>query len=481
MHRTSERAAAYDVVIVGAGSAGSALAARLAARTELRIAIVEAGPDYGPRDSGAWPTDIIDAHHSPDSHDWGYEQSRARVVGGCSAHNECAIVRPLPGDFDRWAVSGWSDADLASIIGDVAFALPAHVCREEDLASWQRAFLDTAVEAGFPRLAHVDDAPGFDGVAPFIQNIADGVRWNAGFAFLDGARSRVTVISDFLADRLVIDGDRARALVGHGPDGRREVRAERFVLSGGVYGSPAILLRSGVGPATDLRDLGIEVAIDLPGVGANLHDHPGVALDYQPTPGALRAVKEDEAASRFYEAQIVLRASPDLHLVPYQSADDGAGWTFGIVTFHLDPGSRGRMRLTSRDADAPPSIDLGLLTDRKGEDAESLAEGIRLVHELTRHAPLASSIKRGPRRFASHDRVIRYVRENVSDYGHSVGTCRIGSMPNGGDVVDARGKVYGLANVFVSDASIVPRIPRANTNFTCFLIGTRIADLLASG
>jgi choline dehydrogenase len=468
----------YDVVIVGAGSTGCALAARLAARTELRIAIVEAGPDYGLLDSGAWPADVVDAHHSPDSHDWGYEQSRARIFGGCSAHNECAIVRALPGDFDRWGVGGWTDADVADVTGDVALALPAHVCREDDLASWQRAFLDTAVEAGFPRLAHADDAPGFDGVAPFIQNIANGTRWNASFAFLDAVRPRITVIGDFVVDRLVIDRDRARLLVGHGRDGQREIHADRFILAGGVYGSPAVLLRSGVGPAKDLRSIGIPAAVDLAGVGANLHDHPGVALEYEPTPGALRAVEEDEAAGRFYEVQIVLRTSPDLHVVPYQSADDGH-WTFGIVTFHLDPRSRGRMRLTSRDADAPPSIDLALLTDRKGEDAAAVAEGIRLVHELTRHAPLASAVKRGPRRFASDDRLIRYVRENVSDYGHPVGTCRMGLAPSNGDVVDAQGRVHGLTNVFVADASIVPRIPRANTNFTCFVIGTRMADLLA--
>jgi choline dehydrogenase len=473
-----ERVKGHDVAIVGAGSAGCALAARLAASTDLSIAIVEAGPDYGPRDSGAWPADVVDAHHSPESHDWGYEQSRARIVGGCSAHNECAIVRPLRGDFDRWGIAGWSDADVADVTGDIALALPAHVCREDDLASWQRAFLDTAVDAGFPRLAHADDAPGFDGVAPFIQNIADGTRWNAGFAFLDAVRSRITVIDDFLADRFEIDGDRARRLIGQGRDGPQEIHAERFVLVAGVYGSPSVLLRSGIGPAKDLRHLGIPTAIDLPGVGANLHDHPGVALEYEPTPGAQRAAKDDESTGRFYEVQVVLRTSPDLHVVPYQNAGDGR-LEFGIVTFHLDPRSRGRMRLTSRDADAPPSIDLALLTDQKGEDAAAVAEGIRLVHELTRHAPLASAIKRGPRRFASDDRLLRYVRENVSDYGHSVGTCRMGPSPASGDVVDAGGRVHGLSNVFVADASIVPRIPRANTNFMCFVIGTRMADLLA--
>ena len=110
----------FDVAVIGAGSAACALAARLAARTDLRIALVEAGPDYGPRTSGSWPADVADAHHSPDSHDWGFDQARARVVAGCSAHNECALLRALPGDCDRWAIPGWSDADLAPVAEDPA-------------------------------------------------------------------------------------------------------------------------------------------------------------------------------------------------------------------------------------------------------------------------------------------------------------------------------------------------------------------------
>jgi choline dehydrogenase-like flavoprotein len=178
--------------------------------------------------------------------------------------------------------------------------------------------------------------------------------------------------------------------------------------------------------------------------------------------------------------QLVLRTAPDLHVVPYQSADNGGDWSFGIITFHLDPRSRGRARLTSRAPDAPPRIDLGFLSDREHHDVGALVEGVRLIQELTKRSALADTIKRGPRRFSSDAPLARYVRNNVSDYGHSVGTCRMGPSPNAGDVVDARGRIHGLANVFVADASIIPRIPRANTNLTCFVIGARVADLLAS-
>jgi choline dehydrogenase-like flavoprotein len=469
----------YDIAVIGAGSAGCALAGRLASKTDLRIVLVEAGPDYGPQKSGAWPDDLVDAHHSPDSHDWNFEQSRARVVGGCSVHNECAIVRARPGDYDRWALAGWSDADLAPVAYDVSSALPHLVCRDDDLTTWQHAFLDAALNAGMPRLISADEPPEATGIAPFVQNIAHGVRWNAAFAFLDPVRARVDVVGDLLADRFVFDGDRARALLGHTSTGEREIRAKRFVLCAGVYGSPMVLLRSGVGPKKDLAALRIPVHAELTGVGANLHDHPGVGLEYEPTARALRAVKAEDAQGRFYEAQLVLRTASDLHVVPYQSADDGGDWSFGIIAFHLDPRSRGRVRLTSRDPGAPPRIDLGFLSDRDDHDVGALVEGVRLIQELTKRSPLTAVVKRGPRRFSSDARLARYVRENVSDYGHSVGTCRMGLSPKDGDVVDARGRVHGLANVFVADASIVPRIPRANTNLTCSVIGARVADFLA--
>jgi choline dehydrogenase len=468
----------YDVVIVGAGSAGCALAGRLATRTNLRIALVEAGPDFGPREAGGWPSELVDAHHSPDTHDWGWAQSRARVVGGCSAHNEAAIVRALPGDYDRWGIPGWTDADLAPLVGEIAGALPAFVCDTAELTAWQRAFLEAAVASGFPRLPHANAATGDEGVAPFVQNISAGVRWNAAFAFLDAARPRLTVVGDVLADRLEVEGDHARALIAHGLSGARTLHAGRFVLCAGVYGSPAVLLRSGVGPADALDKLGIRVQRDLPGVGANLHDHPGVAVEYEPTTRARRALRDDVRGGRFYEVQVVAKTAPELHVLPYQTALGRGRFSFGVIAFHLEPHSRGRMRLTRRDADAPPAIELGLLTDADGHDANALLHGLRCIHSLAARAPLARAIARGPRPFSSDARLARYVRDNVSDYGHSVGTCRMGPSPSGGDVVDGHARVHGLANVFVADASIVPRIPRANTNLTCSVIGGRVAEFV---
>jgi choline dehydrogenase len=464
-----------DVAVVGAGSAGCALVRRLAASSDLRIALIEAGPDYGPRRHGSWPRALTDAHHSPDTHDWGFDQPQARVIGGCSAHNECALVRALPGDYDRWGIPGWNDADLLPLVDKVLRVLPAHVPRDDQLVVWQRAFLDAAIVAGAPRRNGSIKPSSATGVGPFTQNIKEGIRWNAAFAFLDPVRSRVTVISDFLVDRFLLDGYRAEAVIGHGSAGTREIRADRFVLCGGVYGSPTILLRSGIGPANHLRQLRIPVRVALPGVGANLHDHPGVGLEYELTAHARRAMKQDLAAGRFFEAQVVLQTPSDLHIVPYETQSDGE-WSYGILAFYLNPRSRGRVQLASPDPGEAPVIDLGLLGDSTKRDMHALVEGLRLIHDLTRQKPLADIIKRGPRRFSAKARLMRLIRDNVTDYAHPVGTCRMGPAPDANDVVDRDGRVHGLVNVHVADASIVPVIPRANVNLTCFVIGSRIAD-----
>jgi choline dehydrogenase len=158
-----ERTDLFDLAIVGAGSAGCAFAGRLATETDLRVALLEAGPDYGPWLRGSWPADLVDAHNSPDSHDWGFEQSRARVVGGCSAHNECALVRALPGDYDRWNVDGWRDAELTATIDRVWRVLPTRISEDEELGSWSRRFLAAALDAGFARHANAESPPGAAG------------------------------------------------------------------------------------------------------------------------------------------------------------------------------------------------------------------------------------------------------------------------------------------------------------------------------
>jgi choline dehydrogenase len=469
----------FDLVIVGGGSAGCALAGRIASRKRWRLALVEAGPDYGPLRKGRWPADLLDARSSPDSHDWGYGQTRAKVIGGCSAHNECALVRPLPGDFDRWRLPGWGDSDLILAADFVAKALPASASGIESLSAWQRAFLESALEAGYPPRAHADEAPGRPGVGPFLQNVSKGRRINAAIAFLDPVRSKVEVIGDFLADRFILRGNRALSLIGAGKGGLREIRARRFALCAGVYGSPAILMRSGIGPSRPLAKLGIPVHIPSPGVGRNLHDHPGIGLDFAPSPWLSRATRKDAADGRLYESQIVLKAEPDLHVIPYQGEEEDGTYSYGILAFLLSPRSRGAMELTGRDPAAPPRIDPDALSDRGGHDLKALVAGMRILSGLAHGQALSRALAKPPRRSDSDRRLAAFVRANVSGYSHPVGTCRMGTSPRSGHVVGPDLRVHGLENLFVADASVIPRIPRANTNFACCMIGARAAELLA--
>jgi choline dehydrogenase len=487
----------FDVVVVGAGSSGCALAGRLAHTTDFKVGLVEAGPDYGPADSGRWPPELLDPRRRPTTHDWGYvewrsdgssvPEARARVVGGCSTHNQCAVVRARPEDFDQWSAAGnpgWSPGELAPLLAEIEQWLPIREYADDELAAWQRAFLETAVTAGFQRVADIGDARYRAGVAPFHANLKGSSRWNAAFAFLDPVRSRpgLTVLGGLIVDRLVVQGDRAGVLVGRAGPRSVEIHARSFVLAAGVYGSPAILMRSGIGPPAHLQSLGIPVRVSREGVGRNLHDHPGIAVEYQPTGEAERASQADLVSGRLYQSQVILMAEPAIHVLPYQAPRESGGWRFEILAFGLAPRSRGRVALGGRDPEDPPRIDFQFLTDEEGHDLDALVSAVHTIRRLSQQPPLLKAIRQELVPGASVERdadLRRHIRAHVTGYAHPVGTCRMGPAADPGAVVDARGRVHGTQNVFVADAAIMPQIPRANTNLTCFLIGFRIAEALA--
>lgn len=494
----------YDVVVVGAGSSGCSLASHLAVTTDLRIALVEAGPDYGPFAAGQWPDELRDARRLPLTHDWGFREERAsgerrpepraRVLGGCSAHNQCAAVWGATADYDAWAAAGnagWSQHDLQSPLSDVDAALQPSAPDEEDLACWQRAFVHASVDAGFTR----DDSSGRTErsgvVGAFPATIRDGVRWHAGFAFLDAARHRsnLRILDRLLVDRLVIDSGQAGSVLCWSGDQAIELTADRFILAAGVYGSPAVLLRSGIGPSEDLRRLAIAPQVVLSGVGENLHDHPGVGVRFEPSAAGRRQLEGELRSGRLAQSQVILKAAAEnadgevaLHLLPYQAPTDSDDWRFEILAFAMRPRSRGRVTLRTVDPGQSPRIDLRFLSDAAGHDRRLLRRGIELIRRIARSSPLQELVTRelAPgRASASADALNRYVSAGVTGYGHAVGTCRMGPASAPEAVVDSSGRVHGTANVFVADASIMPHIPAANTNLTCYVIGRRIAATLA--
>ena len=327
---------------------------------------------------------------------------------------------------------------------------------------------------------------------PLHVNARNVVRWNAAFAFLDPVRERsnLTILDNFLADRLLIRQDKAIGLLGRRGDNVVELRASRFVFCAGTYGSPAILMRSGIGPAKQLTESGIAVQIELPGVGENLQDHPGVVVLFERTPAASKALEEELARCRFYAAQAILRArSPyaqdgfDLHLPAVQRLNANGEWISGVAVFNVAPRSRGQIQLLGPEPQLPLRIRKRFLTDPEQHDIAALAHGIQVTRRLARQKPLAKSAAReiSPGGTVREEAEVRaYIRRMLRNYNHACGTCKMGPRSDPGAVVDSSGRVHGISNVWTADASVIPHIPRVPINLTCMLIGLRIADGLVS-
>ncbi len=446
--------AARDVVIVGAGSAGCVLAARLSQDPSCAVTLVEAGPDYP--DPATLPPEIASGQAPAFTHDWGYrsepgalgrplELYRGRLVGGCSATNAAIALRGSPGDYDRWAAlgnPGWSFAevlpffcrlerDLDATADDRwhgrAGPLPIRRAALDELGVVHRAFLDACAAAGYRPVAD-HNGPGAIGAGPAPANLVDGIRQSAALTYLAPARTRpnLTIRSHTLVDRLVVEGGRVVGVRLAEP--AETLPAERVVLAAGSFGSPAILLRSGIGPATELAAAGIPVVADRPGVGVNLADHPGMGVVF--ATGVPARVGAPWFQTLLTVANAPTAASPDVHVVcghrPGEAAGDLAiAWLWVAL---LTTRARGRLRLGSADPAAAPSIELGLL--EHPDDLAGLLAGVRVARRLARTAPLADLLgaERYPGAAVADEgpELEAAVRAEVNTYYHPVGTCRMG-------------------------------------------------------
>jgi choline dehydrogenase len=500
-------------VVVGAGPAGAVLAARLAEAGE-DVLLLEAGPDYGPPDSGRWPERLLDPTLMPvEELSWEYTSAcqrgmprmplqRARVIGGCSAHNGCAAVWGHRSDYDAWAVEnpGWSAAEVEPLFQIVDARLRVHTPPRKALTPFHQAVLDAAAEADYPfipDLSRLDPVFGF-AIGPVNIDPVTQIRWNAAFAYLDPVRDlpNLRIAAETLVDRVALDGGRVIGVDVVTASGRARIAAERVILAGGAYGSPLVLLRSGIGAADELRALGIAPRHDLPGVGRNLQDHPAIGVHYRARPETIAALEAFIAAGGLprEEGTIGLARSRrcegayDLHLYPIASRPfAGKGWRVHISAAVMSPRSRGTITLNREnpaDPVAPPVIDTGYFSDPDGYDLDALADAFALCRDLGARpalvALLEAELAPGPA-VDTRAEVQDWILSHASHDYHPAGTCRMGPASDPTAVVDSSGRVHGLEGLFVADAAIMPFVTLANTNLPTFVGAEKIArDLIAA-
>nr|WP_187358794.1 GMC family oxidoreductase N-terminal domain-containing protein [Pseudoduganella aquatica] len=529
----------FDYIVVGAGSAGCAIAARLTEDPSVSVCLLEAG---GPDSSVLIhaPAAVV-AMLPRKINNYAYEtvpqpglngrrgyQPRGKTLGGSSSINAMLYVRGNAWDYDNWAAQGnpgWSYQDVLPLFkraennedfgGDAFHGVggPLNVCYPRHASPINQMFLDAAALNGLP---HVRDYNGVRQEGAFMYQVThrNGERCSAAKAYLTPNlhRPNLQVVTHAVSSRILLAEGRAAGVEYHHGGALKQVRARReVVLSGGAFGSPQLLMLSGIGPAAQLQAMGIPVVKDLPGVGRNLQDHIDHVQGWQ-TPSDTetfglsargagkiaaamlewRSKRRGMITSPYAEAGAFLRSSPDVAVPDLQLVfvlalvdDHARKMHLGHgISCHVDllrPHSRGEVSLRSRDARDAPHIDPRFLSDER--DLETLYQGVCLQQKIMESAPLDPV--RGkmlyPVRLGDRAATIADIRKRADTQYHPVGTCKMGPQDDPMAVVDAQLRVRGVAGLRVADASIMPTIVSGNTNAPSIMIGEKCAILLRDG
>ncbi|MDH3225482.1 MAG: GMC family oxidoreductase N-terminal domain-containing protein [Thermoleophilia bacterium] len=483
------------VLILGAGTAGCVLAARLSEEPGTEVVLLEAGPHYAP---GRWPLELSHAYRIiKETHDWNYlaqagasprlvHVPRGRVVGGSSVTNGAIALRGLPKHYDEWSefVDGYDWQSMlpwfCAIENDGQFPSADYHGDSGPIAinryprgEWYpllEAFAAAALERGHP---WIDDhnAPGAIGVGPVPFNMVEGIRQTPADHYLAPAleRPNLTLISRITADTIRLDAGRASHVEALGEDGERQrFEADQVILCLGTYASPALLMRSGVGPPEAIRPHGIPVIHPVEAVGRGMQDHPKVSYRFWvsteipewPNPwiqGLLTATCEVDGERRLFQ------------VMPYSGTTEG-GHNFTDFNIQVADarGRTGRVDIQGPDPRLQPVLRMGWL---EREDDRALADGAgRELMALSQTSPLADAITPWPNQ-GDLDHPLR----TVETFHHPVGTCRMGRESDPTAVVDGAGRLFGLDGLYVMDASIIPRVPSANTHLCVIALAERLA------
>jgi choline dehydrogenase-like flavoprotein len=526
----------YDFIVTGAGSAGCVVAARLSESGRHRVLLLEAGPP----DTNPWihiPLGFAKTYVNPQVN-WKFETEpqpqlanrrlylpRGKTLGGSSSINGMVYMRGSHGDYDEWRQRGCEGWDWDSVLPFFKKAEnqahganefhgvggPLHVSDQPGRFELADAVLAAAEQAGIPRNPDFNGARQ-EGCGYYQTTSSNRRRWSTAKAYLEPARRRpnLTIRTGAQATRILIENHRAVGVEYHTRDGRRTARAGgEIIVSGGAYGSPQLLLLSGLGPAQHLQDMGIDVVQDMPAVGANLHDHFNSYVSWRCTrPITLndlenRPWRKVSAGVRYFLFRSGPMASNGIHAGLFTRSDPRFErpdiqinifeWStvrrdkervvphpfpgFTLSPVHLRPDGRGTVRLASADPLAPPAILFDYL--RTDYDMQAVLFGIRLSRSIAAQPALqpyvAAELAPGPAVVSDTD-LQDYVRQSGVSNQHPTSSCAMGHGPN--TVVDPRLRVHGIDGLRVGDASIMPVAVGGNTNAPTIMIGEKCAAMI---
>jgi choline dehydrogenase len=497
----------YDVIVIGAGSAGCVVANRATEDPNRSVLLIEAGPDYP--NIHETPFDLVNSHNnSYTDHDWGFKYQpvrgrevnfpRGRVTGGSSAVNTTIALRGVPEDYDEWAELGnseWAwekvlpafnrlerdlDYGTAPYHGDAG---PVTIRRypHEELLPQHQAFPESARRLGYPDCPDQND-PDAWGAGPQPMNKLGRLRISCAIGYLAPARARpnLTIRADTFVRRLLLEGSRCVGVEVENDTGESEqIRATTTVLSAGALMSPAIMMHSGLGPRGPLEALGIQLTQDLSGVGRNLCDHPALSVAARVKDGAIIDFDQPiiQTILRYTAEGSNKRNDLQIEQISFAGRREDKN-IFAIAAVLEYQYGRGELRLRSADPRDPPVVDNRFCEDDR--DAARLAGCFRDTLAFTRAGPLADMIDEVvfpdlSRKLDDED-MMQLCRKLAGSGYHPSGTVKMGPESDTAAVVDQFGCCHKVDHLVVADASIMPFVPRANTNLTSIMIGEMIGE-----